>query len=109
MKQVTIKENSIWARIAASVLHTDDVAVVIKRTIYLHGTTCENFMSNKKWLLHELKHVEQYERYGVVRFLLLYMLQSIRYGYYNNKLEEEARQAANDTDLLTAYNIKKGR
>lgn len=97
------------ARIGARALRTSNVALVIRRTIYLHGTSSESFMSNKKWLLHELKHIEQYERYGVVRFLLLYLMQTIGYGYYNNRFEAEARNSENDAYMLTKYSIKKGR
>lgn len=43
-------------------------------------------------LLHELAHVKQYRRYGVIGFLARYIWWSIRYGYKNNPLEVEARR-----------------
>ena len=93
MKEVRIKENSLLARIAAYKLKTKQCAIVINRTIYLHNTSRENFMANRKWLLHELKHVEQYQRYGAIRFILLYLYETVRRGYHNNRFEVEAREA----------------
>ena len=42
---------------------------------------------------HELAHWEQYKRMGLLRSYLLYTWYSIRYGYWNNPLEIEARAA----------------
>lgn len=92
-EEVHIKESSLLARMAAYKLKTKQCAIVVNRTIYLHNTTREEFTANRKWLLHELKHVEQYQRYGVVRFILLYLYETIKKGYRNNKFEVEAREA----------------
>lgn len=46
-------------------------------------------------LKHEAKHIDQYDRYGTVGFLLRYLWYHIRYGYLENPLEIEARKAAN--------------
>jgi hypothetical protein len=40
-----------------------------------------------------LKHIEQYRRYGIARFIVLYLVESIKKGYYNNRFEIEARKA----------------
>ena len=93
MKEVRIKEDSLLARLAAYRLQTKRCAIVINKTIYLHNTTREEFTDNRKWLLHELKHVEQYQRYGVLRFFLLYLYETIKKGYRNNRFEVEAREA----------------
>lgn len=93
MNEMRIKENSLLARVAAYKLKTKRCAIVINKTIYLHNTTRAEFTANRKWLLHELKHVEQYQRYGVVRFILLYLYETIKNGYRNNKFEVEARVA----------------
>ena len=93
MKEVRIKENSLLARIAAYKLKIKQCAIVINSTIYLHNTSRENFMANRKWLLHELKHVEQYQRYDAIRFILLYLYETVRRGYHNNRFEVEAREA----------------
>jgi hypothetical protein len=88
-----IKEKSLVARIASWKLRADRVAIVIGNTIYLHNTREDEFLQNKKWLLHELKHIEQFNRYGFLRFIFLYLLESARHGYANNKFEIEARIA----------------
>jgi len=93
MKEVRIKENSLLARVAAYKLETKQCAIVINRTIYLHNTSRKDFLANKKWLLHELKHVEQYQRYGTIRFVILYLYETIKRGYRNNRFEVEAREA----------------
>jgi hypothetical protein len=89
---IQIKENSILARIAAKKLKADKVAMVIGKTIYLHNTKREDFLLDARWVKHEMAHIEQYRRYGVIKFLLLYTWYSMKYGYYNNPLEIEARE-----------------
>lgn len=39
---------------------------------------------------HELVHIDQIHRLGVIRFYALYLWYSIRYGYKANPLEVEA-------------------
>jgi hypothetical protein len=91
-----LKENSLCARIAAWKLSSDKVAIVFGSTIHLYNTTEEEFLSNKKWVNHEQKHIEQYKRYGFFTFIFLYLLESMRNGYINNKFEIEAREAEKD-------------
>ena len=95
-----IKENSFIARLAAWKLNCDKVAIVIGKTIHLHNTQQQEFLKDKQWLLHELKHVEQFKRHGFIRFIFLYLWESIRHGYTNNKYEIEARAAENDNQLF---------
>lgn len=90
---IKVKENSLLARIAARKLKTGNVAMVIGNTIHLHNATKEMLLSDKKWLKHELMHVIQQRRLGRTRFLVLYLLESFRKGYYQNKFEVEAREA----------------
>ena len=95
-----IKEKSWIARLAAWKLNANNVAIVIGKTIHLHKTSRQEFLDDQKWLLHELKHIEQFKRYGFVSFIFLYLLESIRRGYSNNKYEVEARDAEKDEGLL---------
>jgi hypothetical protein len=67
--------------------------MVINKTIYLHGVSSRQFLNNRRWLKHELKHVEQYKKYGIIGFLARYIWYSIKYGYYKNPMEVEAREA----------------
>ena len=88
-----IKERSFVARLAAWKLNAKQVAIVFGNTIYLHNTSREEFLANQAWVKHELQHIRQYKRYGFVRFLALYLLESIKKGYHNNRFEVEARAA----------------
>lgn len=91
--RINIRENSWMAWLAAIKLGTPAVAITIGNTIHLHHTAKENFLSNERWVRHELKHVEQFRHYGYVRFIFLYLFESIKRGYYHNRFEVEARKA----------------
>ena len=51
----------------------------------------EKSMADKKLRNHELKHIEQIERDGKLKFAFKYTYYQIRYGYKNNPYEIEAR------------------
>lgn len=53
----------------------------------------ERALVNDASLRHELAHVDQWHRLGVVRFLALYLWQTLRVGYQANPFEVEARAA----------------
>ncbi len=91
MIDFSIKENSWIAKIAAKKLGTNNVAIVIGKTIHLHNTTKQNFLKDKRWVKHELCHINQFQRYGFVTFIVKYLWESLKHGYYNNKYEIEAR------------------
>ena len=95
-----IKERSFIARLAAWKLNSDKVAIVIGKTIHLHNTERNELLQNKRWLLHELKHIEQFRHYGFLPFIFLYVWESIRHGYTNNKYEMEARASETDEQLF---------
>jgi hypothetical protein len=99
----TIKVNSFRARIASWVLRKPSVAMVWSSKVLLHGVSEEAFKENKKWLKHELKHVEQFQRYGFYIFIMLYLWESICKGYHNNRYEQEARQAEKDEGIEQRY------
>jgi len=73
--------------------------MVMGKTILLHDTTRQEFINNRKWIRHELAHVKQFKKYGYLLFLVLYLVESIKNGYYNNKYEKEARLAEEDESL----------
>jgi hypothetical protein len=101
MIKVKIKENSLLARLAAYKLNSDSVAMVIGNTIHLHNSTKSDFLNNQQWLRHEVAHVKQYLRLGVFRFLALYLIETYKKGYQNNRFEVEARQKENDFSILS--------
>ncbi|MDX5419604.1 MAG: hypothetical protein LPK09_10340 [Hymenobacteraceae bacterium] len=88
-----IVERSFFARIARVVLKSRNVAMVLGKTIHLSGVTRETFLRDEGWVAHELCHIRQFQEHGYVRFLWLYLKESWRVGYYNNKYEVEARIA----------------
>jgi len=101
-----IKERSFIARLAAWKLQSDKVAIVVGKTIHLHNTARLEFLQNRRWVLHELKHVEQFKQHGFLSFIFLYLLESIRKGYVNNKYEIEARAAETDEEFLKTSGIE---
>ena len=88
-----IKENSWLAKIAAKKLKADSVAMVLGKTIHLHNTTKANFLNDERWLKHELCHIKQFAAHGYFLFVVKYLWESLRKGYYNNRFEVEARNA----------------
>jgi hypothetical protein len=88
-----VKENSLIARIAAIILKGKRVAVTIGKTIHLTGANKREFLADPQWLAHELTHVAQFKKYGFIRFLYLYVKESIARGYYNNRFEAEGGEA----------------
>lgn len=95
IETIRIKENSPMARLAAWKLGSSQVAMVIGETIHLHNTSREEFLSQPRWLRHELEHVRQFRQYGMIRFLAYYLWETVCHGYFNNRFEAEARQAEN--------------
>jgi len=92
-KQFIIKENSWLGAIAAKKLKEESVAMVLGNTIHLHHISKENLLQNTKWVKHELCHIQQFRQHGYVVFIVKYLWESIRKGYYNNKFEVAARAA----------------
>ena len=90
-----IKENSWVARIAAWKLKSESVAIVFGKTIHLFNVSKDLFLKDEKWVKHEMCHVRQFEKYGYFHFIIKYLWQSWKHGYYNNKYEVEAREAEN--------------
>lgn len=88
-----IKENSWVAAIAAKKLRVKSVAMVLGKTIHLFGSSKEDFLADECWVKHELCHVKQFKEHGYVLFLIKYLWESLRVGYYKNKYEVEARAA----------------
>ncbi|RFS22605.1 DUF4157 domain-containing protein [Chitinophaga silvatica] len=100
-----IQENSWLARVAARSLRVQSVAVVVGRTIYLHGASRERFLSDISWMRHEACHIKQYQQYGKIGFLWRYLAEYLQKGYYNNSLEAAARAAEEDSEILDGIEI----
>ena len=101
MTKVKIKENSLLAKLAARKLDTPKVAMVLGKTIHLHNSSKEEFLNNKRWVRHEVAHVNQYKKFGFLRFITLYLLETFNKGYENNSFEVEARHRERDVAILS--------
>lgn len=101
--KVFIKENSWVAKMAAAKMKADKAAIVFGDTIHLHNTKREEFLQDDDWVCHELKHVQQYQENGVAGFLVKYLFDWVKNGYYNNKFEVEARDSEKNMTLLKKF------
>ena len=106
---VFIKEKSWIAKIAATKLRSDHCAIVFFNTIYLHSISKEEIINNTELLRHEVMHIKQWKREGAFIFLYKYIKYSFQFGYYNNPLEIEARNAELDTNILKEIIIFKSK
>ncbi|SFD25467.1 hypothetical protein SAMN05518672_1011293 [Chitinophaga sp. CF118] len=100
-----IKERSVLARIAARRMKSERIAMVIGKTIYLHGVNREEFLQDISWVRHEVCHVVQYRELGLIPFLWHYLWECKRVGYYQNRFEIAARAAERDPAILRTVSI----
>lgn len=104
---IHFQERSWIARLAAKKLGAKNgLAIVFFRTIYLHGISKAQLIANKPMLQHEIKHVLQYQEHGGFMFLMKYLFYSIKYGYYQNPFEIEARLAEKDDTVLQRVKLE---
>jgi hypothetical protein len=102
--KISIREQSLIAKMAAIILKQKKVAIVTCNIIHLWNTGKDEFVQNKKWLQHELVHVLQYREHGCFKFMVMYLWESLKNGYAGNKFEKEARLYENESAL--SANIK---
>ena len=100
-----IKEKSLLARIAARQMKSDQIAMVIGKTIHLHGVNRKDFLNDTSWVRHEACHVMQYRELGLIPFLWHYLWECKRVGYYQNRFEVAARAAERDPGILRRISI----
>ncbi|WP_240410086.1 DUF4157 domain-containing protein [Flavisolibacter nicotianae] len=93
--KIRIREGTLVARLAARKLNAKSVAIVVGQTIHLWNVRRDDFLQCPSWVRHEVEHVRQFRRYGFLRFTVLYLWESLRRGYRNNRFEAEARAAEN--------------
>ena len=71
----------------------EDYAITIGRTIFL-SCSKQDFLSDTPWVRHELTHVQQYKKYGVLEFAKRYLFSAIFYHSYTKiPFEKEAISA----------------
>lgn len=98
--KIRIKEKSLLARLAAYNLKSERMAIVVGNTIRLHNTTKAEFLSNLKWVRHEVAHVKQYQEKGIPRFIVSYLLETFNLGYEFNRYELDAIKKERDHRIL---------
>jgi hypothetical protein len=100
-----IRENSWVAKLAARKMRSPCIAIVFGRVIHLHGVSREDFLANIRWVRHEVRHVRQYRQHGFWPFLWRYLIDWVRFGYYNIPFEKDARQAEKNARELDGVEI----
>lgn len=99
--KIKIKEQSLFAKLAAKKMKCQTVAAVLGNTIHLWNISREDFLKRDAWVKHEIEHVRQYKRHGFVPFVVMYLYECARVGYYNNRFEKEARMVEKEEMDLT--------
>ena len=94
MQNLRTWTRSPLARVARLVLGSPRVAMVVGQTVHLSGASRAQFLADAEWVAHEQVHLRQYQEHGLVPFLLKYLVESARVGYYRNRFEVEAREEA---------------
>ena len=83
------RRGGLFVRIGGWCLGQSSVsAITLWRTIWL----APGLDASEELLLHELRHVDQFE--ASVAFPVLYLWESVRHGYLRNRFEVDARQYA---------------
>jgi hypothetical protein len=99
--KVRIKENSIRARIASFNMGAKyGLAMVWGDTILLFNINKQDFLQDKKWVCHEVRHILQTQEMGKWTFLWRYILLSFKHGYHNHPFEVDARMHDSDFEIL---------
>lgn len=98
-----IKEDSWIAWFASKKLRSSQVAITIGKAIHLWNTTAIEFLQSKSWVNHELCHIQQFRKHGFLKFILIYLSESVQTGYFKNRFEVEARNAERSTEEITIH------
>lgn len=81
-----LRRGGLPVRLAGwSLLQSSATAITLWRTVFL-GITVR---ADAELLLHELRHVQQFQASRV--FPLLYLWESLRRGYHGNRFERDAQ------------------
>lgn len=74
----------------AAKITPNTVGVTLWPFIFIYPPELKN---NERLIKHEQEHIKQYKKYWIAGFLPVYIYNHIKYGYQNNPLETEARNA----------------
>lgn len=88
--------NSPIAKVLGVILRSPDVAITLGQTAYY---SCEKKVVDERWRCHEDAHKDQWAELGAIKYITLYLLFLIRYGYEKNPFEIEAHNRSDDYKL----------
>jgi hypothetical protein len=91
-QKVRVLQNNPLAKLIAKINKEDRYAITFGKTILI-SCKKEEFYAQPWWVKHELAHVKQYKKHGVVRFLTIYLYYSVFRDYYDIPFEKEAVDA----------------
>ena len=100
--EIRVVENSAIAKIVAKIKGEELYAITFGKTIYV-SCKKEDFLANQWWVKHELAHVRQYQKHGVLRFLALYMYYAVFHPGSVNPFELETVVAQRSTESSLAH------
>lgn len=96
-----VVEKSKLARFAGRMSgQQDKYAITFGKTIFV-SCSKEDFLAEDWWVRHEVTHVQQYKKYGIVGFLERYIVSSIFHSYREIPFEKEAISAEDEKTLAT--------
>lgn len=102
---VRLKTGTLVSKIAKVFMRpskSEALATTIGKTIHLHNISTQDFIARRAFLRHELQHCIQYH---TIRFFLLkYIWETIRHGYFQNLYEVEAR-VQSTADFPSGYAV----
>jgi len=64
-------------------------------------------IKNNKVIKHEMQHIKQYRRDGILKFSIKYLYWAIKYGWWDNPYEKEAREVAGIKNKKDYLKLKK--
>ena len=93
------KYNSTISKILAKILKYRLFAITTSKNCTRYSCSKEEVDEIIWWRKHENVHKQQFSKFGWFNFVFQYFLESIKYGYINNKFEVEARKASGEEDV----------
>ena len=84
------KYNHWLGKLFGKMADETNYAVTIGQTTYY---SCSESLVTPRWRRHEDEHKRQWAAEGRIRFLVKYLWYQMKYGYYENPYELDAREA----------------
>ena len=101
-QKVRVVENSAIAKVVAKIKREEIYAITFGKTIFI-SCKKEEFLAQEWWVKHELAHVRQYEKHGILRFLALYTYYAVFHPKSVNPFELEAETAEHSDESSLAH------